>query len=170
MPRRQCLDRGDTRNNVVVDLDKVAHQAQYPQRAVIQRRITPGQKSTHPPWLEFRFDRRGPYRGSRLMPVGHRLQVVTDPGTGRVDQFDEPVSGPGDESPADLPAQRHQVVLRLALVHGEEHLGVVEGRDGRGGDVLGVARTDPDDVNGSHRRRVSVAARTVPASIRYRGY
>ena len=45
------------------------------------------------------------------------------------------------------PPQRHQVALRLPLVHREEHLGVVERLDRLDGHVVGVTGADADDVD-----------------------
>ena len=79
-------------------------------------------------------------------------------GARRVGQFDEPAAGPLDEPLADLPPQRHQVAFRFALVHREEHIGVVERADGLRRNVIGVACPDTDDVDatGHAREYVSV--------------
>ena len=81
------------------------------------------------------------------MPIRNRAPVV---GVGcplRVGQLDEAVARLTDEAAADLAPQRHQVALLLALVHREEHLGVVERLDRLHGHVVGIAGADADDVN-----------------------
>ena len=50
-----------------------------------------------------------------------------------------------------MAAQLDQVALGIALVCDEEDIDLVERRDGLHGQVLGMAGTDPDDADPSHR-------------------
>ena len=93
------------------------------------------------------LDGVGPDPRPRRVPVGDGLPVVAVLGARRVGQCDEPVAGLADEPLADQSPQCHQVVLGVALVHCEEHLGVVERRDGLRRHIIGVARADADDVD-----------------------
>ncbi len=155
MSGRQRLDRGDPRDDVVVDLDVLGHRVEDPQRAVVQRRVAPRQEGADAVGREFAFDGVGPDGGPRRMPVGDGLPVVVVLGARRVGEFDEPVAGLADEPLADLSPQRHQIVLRFALVHREEHLGVVERADGLRRHVVGVACPDTDDVDQPHVRTLT---------------
>ena len=87
------------------------------------------------------------------MPVSYGLPVLGVLRPRRVGQFDEPVPRLRDEPLADLPPQRHQVALRLALVHREEHVRVVERTYGFRRHIIGVACPDTDDVDQPHKRK-----------------
>ena len=65
MSGRQRLDRGDSRDDVVVDLDPLRHRVEDPQCAVVQRRVTPRQKGADAVRREFTFDGGGPDGGPR---------------------------------------------------------------------------------------------------------
>ena len=78
----------------------------------------------------------------------------------RVGEFDESVVRRGDETRADLMAQRQQFALGLTLVHREEHLRVVERADGlrrqvvpEGRDAASLQRPSerPDQAAGDGR-------------------
>jgi hypothetical protein len=97
------------------------------------------------------------------MPFIHNVVIVpTSYGLGphRIRQRHKPIAGVVDESLADQPAQRDEVVLAIAFVHHEEHLGVVERHDSLSGDIVRVPGADTDDVDGAHPRRL--AARGAP--------
>src|SRR6202040_3770283 len=83
-------------------------------------------------------------------------------GTGRIGQLDKSVaSGRVDEPGADLPPPRHQSALRLAFVHHEEHVSVVQRGNSLSCHVIRVTGPDPDDVNAAgHVARLAAPAQS----------
>jgi hypothetical protein len=149
MSRGQRLDRGDAWDHVVVDVEVLRDGVQDSQCAVVQRRVAPRQECPDAVRLELGFDGLGPDPGARRVPVRDGLPVVAVLGARWIGQFDEPVAALADESVADLPTQRYQVVGPGPFVHREEHLGVVERLDCLRRHIVGIACADADDVDPS---------------------
>ena len=76
VPSRQRLDRGDAGDDVVVDVDVGRDRVEDAQRAVVQRRVAPGQEGADAVGTQFGVDGRRPDPRSRRVPVGDRLPVV----------------------------------------------------------------------------------------------
>ena len=161
MPRSERLDRGDARNDVVVDVDALGDHVKDAQGAVVQRRVAPGQEGPDAVVAEFVEQGLRPEVRARRVPGVDGLVIVAGLGALGVGKFDEAVAGFADEPGADLAAQRDQIVLLGALVHGEEHVGVVQRGNGLRRDVVGVTRSDADYMDASDHGAIS---------IRYRGY
>ena len=155
MSGRERLDRGDARDDVVIDVGAGGDGVEDSQRAVVERRVAPRQEGADAAGRQLGSDRLGPHLGSGGVPVGDRLPVGGavrgGPGPWRVGQFDETVAGLADEPLADLAPQFDEVILGRVLVggfvHREEHLGVVERRHRLCRHIVRIAGADADHVN-----------------------
>ncbi|MNF84445.1 hypothetical protein D3C84_668060 [compost metagenome] len=149
----QCLNAGDTGDHVELEDAATGRQnrLQDPNGAVVQRRITPHQKSATLAVGHFLIDQ--PFEGQLLgkVQVFHTGLVVHLSALAlRAVGFNETVGVISDVALANLTAQVDQFVFALALVHEEKHVDLVQRFHRLHRDVVGVAGTDADDQKFFH--------------------
>ena len=140
---------------------------------VVERRVAPDQEADRSSVRQFAADHLGVRGGAGRVPGRHPgpilLRVAVPIRTAlRVGHLDEAVMIMVDHRPAELGAQRDQVVLGLALVGHQEHVDRVHRGDRLRRQVPGMTAADADHQRPRRRHRSRVPATRVPASSRSR--
>src|SRR5262249_33136563 len=126
---------------------------QNAERAVVQRGVAPPQKPPALALAELLHDEPLVDPGTCRPPVADGGGVggaARGPVALRVARLDHAVRPLRNVCLENVPAQLDQVRLHLALVEDEEHVGGLERLDRLESQLVGVARSDADDMNLSH--------------------
>ena len=171
VPSRERLHRGDARNDVVLDVDFGRDGVEDAQRAVVQRRVTPGQEGTYA--VGTQFGRRWPVprpalapRASPKPPPGSRPDRPTGPtargrATRRIDSRDSRMNR---AQISRRSATRSLFASPLSIA--KKPVGAVQRLDRLDGQVVGVPGADADDVDvPTHRAQAYVPENGLQVTI-----
>jgi len=150
--RRQSLYRADPRDHLVLECQPLESDLlDYPQRAVVERRIAPDKKGATFSFRELLHEEAFIVRFRPGVPFIDAGAVV---GTGisslRGFNVDRPITCILDEALADVLSELPQGGLLRTLVGDKEHVDLVQGINRLNGDIIRISGADADDQDLAH--------------------
>ncbi|CAM3379224.1 hypothetical protein SPZE110945_18455 [Sphingomonas zeae] len=152
MCRAQSLKAGDSRHD-----RHPLHRHQPPgdaDRAVVKRGVAPYEQRHPPAAGQMCRDCPSPAFGDRIMPMLDAIEIGPLAAAHRQVELDHPHGCPRQHLRADVAAQVDQFGL-VRLARQQDQVGGAHRGLRRTGQVLGIARTDADQVEMDHRSSIS---------------